>query len=174
METERTILRQLTSDDAEDFYNLNLDFEVLKYTGDKPFASIEKAREFLNQYDQYEKYGVGRLAVIEKQTLKFIGWCGLRYNPVNDEYDLGFRFFRKFWNCGYATETAKKCIEYGFTELKIWEIIGRASNENIASIRVLEKAGMTFKETFNFDGQAGVIYKLLRDDFEKRSVIRSF
>ncbi|MFV0592509.1 MAG: GNAT family N-acetyltransferase [Draconibacterium sp.] len=159
LETERTIMRQLIKEDAEDFYALNLDKEVLKFTGDQPFENIQAAKDFLTNYDQYEKYGVGRLAVIDKSTLKFIGWCGLKYNKDKNEYDIGFRFFRKYWNKGFATETAKKCLEVGFNELKIERIVGRAMKENIASIKVLEKTEMTFKETFDFDGHEGVIYE---------------
>lgn len=52
----------------------------------------------MEYYDQYEKFGVGRLAVIDKTTLKFIGWCGLKYNQDKNELDIGFRFYRNYWN----------------------------------------------------------------------------
>lgn len=159
LETERTIMRKLKIEDAEDFYGLNLDEAVLKYTGDKPFENLQAATDFLANYDQYEKYGVGRLAVIDKSTSKFIGWCGLKYSNQKNEYDIGFRFFRNYWNKGYATETAKKCLEFGFEELKIQKIVGRAMKANVGSIKVLEKIGMNFKETFDFDGQEGLIYE---------------
>ena len=165
IETERTILRRLTIDDAEEFYALNLDKEVLKYTGDQPFENIQTSKDFLTNYDQYEKYGVGRLAVIEKTTSKFIGWCGLKYNPDKDEYDIGFRFFINYWNKGFATETAKGCLDYGFKDLGIKRIVGRAMKENFSSIKVLEKIEMTFKETFDFDGHNGVIYE--RTNYDK-------
>ena len=48
LETERTILRKLTKEDAQDFYNLNLDKEVLKFTGDKPFENLQAAKDFFN------------------------------------------------------------------------------------------------------------------------------
>lgn len=163
IETERTIMRKLTKEDAIDFYTLNLDEEVLKFTGDKPFENLQIAVDFLANYDQYEKYGVGRLAVIDKATLKFIGWCGLKYSQDKNEYDIGFRFYRNYWNKGFATETAKKCLEFGFEKLNIEKIVGRAMKENIASIRVLEKIGMTFIENFDFDGQDGVIYELINE-----------
>ncbi len=143
LETERTIMRKLTKDDAIDFYTLNLDEQVLKFTGDKPFKDLQSTIDFLTNYDQYEKYGVGRLAVIDKTSLKFIGWCGLKYSENKKEYDIGFRFFRNYWNKGFATETAKKCIDFGFSILKIEKIVGRAMKENIGSIKVLEKTGMT-------------------------------
>ncbi|MEZ4943964.1 MAG: GNAT family N-acetyltransferase [Cyclobacteriaceae bacterium] len=156
LETTRTYLRQFTIDDAHDLYQLNLDPEVLKYTGDKPFGTVDDAKAFLSSYDQYNKYNVGRLAVVVKDTDQFIGWCGLKYDA--DQYDIGFRLFREYWNQGFATEAAGRCVEYGFNHLGLSEIIGRARKENKASIRVLEKIGMTFKKTFDFDGQEGVIY----------------
>ena len=162
IETERTIMRMLSKEDAIDLFNLNLDKEVLKYTGDQPFENIQAAINFLTNYDQYKKYGVGRLAVIEKTTIKFIGWCGLKYSHERNEYDIGFRFFKNSWNKGFATETAKKCLEYGFDEIKLDRIVGRAMKENIGSIKVLEKIGMKFIENFDFDGQSGVLYELTK------------
>ncbi len=53
IETERTVLRNLKIDDAEDFYSLNLDREVLKFTGDKPFENLQEAKYFPANYDQY-------------------------------------------------------------------------------------------------------------------------
>ena len=160
IETERTIMRKLTINDAFDFYSLNLDEEVIKYTGDKPFENLQTAIDFLTNYDQYEKYGVGRLAVIDKETSDFLGWCGLKFNEDTNEYDIGFRFHKKYWNKGLATETAKKCIEFGFRELNIEKIVGRAMLKNIGSIKVLEKIGMTFKENVDFDGRDGVMYEV--------------
>ncbi|MDQ8005306.1 MAG: GNAT family N-acetyltransferase [Pedobacter sp.] len=162
IETERTIMRKLTTEDAGSFYTLNLDKEVLKFTGDKPFENLKSAIDFLAGYDQYEKYGVGRLAVIDKATLKFIGWCGLKYDKEKNVYDIGFRFYRSYWNKGFATETAKACLDFGFGKLKIETIVGRAMKQNIGSIKVLEKIGMTFKNSFDFEGQEGVIYEITK------------
>jgi len=168
LETERTYLRVLTVKDAENFFNLNLDKEVLQFTGDIPFQNISEAREFLEQYDQYEKYGVGRFAVISKNSNKFMGWCGLSYSLELNQYDIGFRFFRDVWNKGYATEAAIRCLEYSFAELKIDEIVGRAMIQNRASIKVLQKIGMTFKNSSDFDGKEGVVYQMTKSDYEKR------
>lgn len=55
-------MRNLKIDDAEDLYALNLDQEVIKFTGDHPFENLQAAGDFLTSYDQYGKYGVGRLA----------------------------------------------------------------------------------------------------------------
>ena len=151
----------MTLEDAKSLYLLNLDPDVIKYTGDAAFESIEEASMFLKNYDHYEVYGMGRWAVILKENGAFCGWCGLKYTPAQDEYDIGFRLLKDYWNKGIATEAAKACIEYGFTKLNIKRIVGRAMADNQASVRVLEKIGLKYLTTYNFEGEAGVIYEIL-------------
>lgn len=131
----------------------------MQYTGDAAFEDIEAAKVFLDGYDHYEKHGFGRWAVIRKKDNAFLGWCGIKYTPEKDEHDIGFRFFKKYWNQGYATEAAKACLEYGHKTLGIDMIIGRAMKANIGSVKVLEKTGMTYHSDFDFDGNEGAIYK---------------
>ena len=163
LETERVYLREFNVEDAKHFYLLNLDEEVIKYTGDEPFKSIDEAKVFLQNYNHYQKYGYGRWAVIRKSDTVFLGWCGLKYTVDKEEIDIGFRFFKKYWNKGYATESSKACIQYGFEKLKINKIVGRAMKNNIASTKVLEKIGLRYSSNFDFDGNKGVIYKIESD-----------
>lgn len=160
IETERCCLREFSVDDAQSFYDLNADPEVVKYTGDGAFDSLGEAKSFLLNYNQYELHGFGRWAVIDKQTGEFLGWCGLKFLPQSGEVDLGYRFFRKYWNQGYATETANACIGYGFNNLGLSKIIGRSMKANVNSVSVLEKIGMTFKGKINFDLHEGLLYEI--------------
>lgn len=161
LETERLLLRELTPEDANYFYLLNEDPEVLQYTGDLPFHDVSQAKDFLITYvEQYKKHKVGRWAMIEKENQQFIGWCGLKYSEDQDTYDIGFRLFRKYWNQGYATEAAQSCVQYGFQKLNIPKIIGRGMQANAASIRVLEKIGLQYKGNLDFDNQKGVLYSI--------------
>ena len=157
IETNRLILREFNKDDSVHFYNLNSDPEVLKYTGDDPFSNIEDAEKFLVNYKDYQKNGFGRWAVILKETNSFIGWSGLKLNEEN-LIDIGFRFFKKEWGKGYATESAKAVIKYGFESLNLNEIIGRASKDNIPSIKVLEKINMSFWKQDSFEGVEDSVY----------------
>ncbi|MCY1635254.1 GNAT family N-acetyltransferase [Marinifilum sp. D737] len=143
LETERLFLREFILEDAQSMFDLNSDPEVIKYTGDPPFESVEQAKAFLQNYDDYKKNGFGRWAMISKADNEFIGWCGLKLNEEKF-IDLGFRVFRKHWNKGYASEAAKACLTYGFQTLGFDEIIGRVLSENKASIKVLEKLGMRY------------------------------
>lgn len=162
LETPRLLLREFREEDAPHFFELNEDPEVIRYTGDPPFASVEAARQFLLDYDQYEKHGYGRWAVLlkpESARPEWIGWCGLKYIPELDETDVGFRFFRRYWGRGYATEAARACLDYGFGALGLKRIVGRAMKENAASVRVLQKIGMEFWKEFDFMEHPGLYFR---------------
>jgi ribosomal-protein-alanine N-acetyltransferase len=164
LESERLLLRELNMHDAECFYSLNLNPNVIQYTGNYAFASVEEAKDFLENYQDYTVNGYGRWAVIHKENEEFVGWCGLKYDKDLDETDIGFRFFEEHWNKGYATESAKACLSYGFETLGLKTIIGRAMTENKASIKVLEKLGLEYVKEFDFnDTHKGVIYALEKD-----------
>lgn len=159
-ETTRLYLRRLTIEDAENIFLLNLDPEVIQFTGDEAFESVEAARQFLRNYNHYDQYDFGRWAVVAKDADEFLGWCGLKFSPERNEYDIGFRFLKKYWNKGYATEAAQACLHLGFNFYKLSVIVGRARKENVASTRVLEKIGLTYANDFDFDGNEGVIYMI--------------
>lgn len=162
LETPRLLLREFHEEDAPHFYKLNEDPEVTRYTGDLPFRDEEAARQFLLDYDQYEKHGYGRWAVLlkpENTRPEWIGWCGLKYIPELDETDVGFRFFRSYWGRGYATEAARACLAYGFGALGLKRIVGRAMKENAASVRVLQKIGMEFWKEFDFMEHPGLYFR---------------
>lgn len=160
LETERLLLRELNVGDAISFYELNLNPNVIRYTGDRSFENIEEAVRFLENYKDYKTNGYGRWAVIEKESGAFLGWCGLKYSKDADETDIGFRFFEHHWNKGYATESAHACLYYGFEKLGLKSIVGRAMADNIASVKVLGKLGLVFEREFDFDGHRGVVYRI--------------
>ncbi|HMG92802.1 MAG TPA: GNAT family N-acetyltransferase [Chryseolinea sp.] len=151
-------MREFREEDAIGMYELNSDPDVIRYTGDDPFASVDAARDFIRKYDVYATTGYGRLTILLKGTLEYTGWCGLKYDAMSSETDLGFRLHKKFWNKGYATEASLRCLEFGFKELKLDKIIGRAMQENKASINVLRKIGMTFEKEFEAQGGICVQY----------------
>ena len=171
IETERLILREIVPQDENNIFNLDSDPEVHRYLGNKLVSSIEQCRDvilFIRQ--QYIDNNIGRWAVIEKETGSFIGWSGLKLvktmvNNQTNYYDLGYRFIKRFWGKGYATETAKASLEYGFNILKLNEIYGMADCQNIASNSVLKKVGMNFIEIFEYEGAPHTCYKLTNDEW---------
>ncbi|MEQ9593762.1 MAG: GNAT family N-acetyltransferase [Cyclobacteriaceae bacterium] len=161
IETPRLLLREFEMEDAPSLYKLNLDPQVIQFTGDNAFSSIEEARAFLRNYDHYQTYGYGRWAVTLRTERTFIGWCGLKYHIETQEVDLGFRFMRKFWRNGYASEAGSACIKFAFQPLKMKRLIGRVMPENVASIKLLEKVGMTFYHRMKIDSKEWLVYEIV-------------
>jgi len=166
IETERLILREIETTDEAALFDLESDPEVHKYVGKKPVENIELIKmviAFIRQ--QYQDNGIGRWAVVEKSSQRFIGWAGLKLftdevNGHNDFYELGYRFMTGYWGKGYATEAAKAIVDYGFNQLKLTEIYAMTDPENKASKQVLKKTGFDLVETFDFAGEATEWYKL--------------
>jgi RimJ/RimL family protein N-acetyltransferase len=164
LQTERCIIRELTPEDAAFAFELNLDPLVLQFTGDGPFASLEDAKSFLENYDYNKLHRMGRWGVVRKSDEKVIGWCGLKYHPDIDEVDLGYRFLIEHRNEGYATEASLACIDYGFNTLNLERIVANAVKENGASIKVMEKVGMKFCKETILHGQTSVQYEIFREN----------
>ena len=153
-ETERLILRELLPIDRNGLFAIDSDPEVHIYLGNNPVENIEKIDDnikFIRK--QYVDNGIGRWAVIEKSTNNFIGWAGLKLireltNNRIDYYELGYRLNKSYWGKGFATESAKASLQYGFNTLNLNKIYAIADSKNVASRNVIEKIGLKYIETF--------------------------
>jgi [ribosomal protein S5]-alanine N-acetyltransferase len=163
--TPRLVIREMTPEDAERVFDLNSDPEVIRYTGDPPFKSVDEARSFLESYDHYRLYGFGRWAVELKDDGAFIGWCGLKYSPEIDENDLGYRLMKRYWGQGFATEAARACLDLGFSRFSMQVIVGRTMPENIGSNRILEKLGMVYQRNSLCEGHNALIYTISAEEW---------
>jgi len=144
LETERLRLRLFTHDDLPVMFKLNTDPEVIKYA-DTPVKDMEEVKERLEQgpLADYQKYGYGRFAVELKETGKVIGFCGIKYLPEIDLPEVGYRYLKEYWGRGIGTEAAQVCVEFARDDLKIKKLIALIIPENMASIKLAEKLGMT-------------------------------
>lgn len=145
-ETERLIIRLQSPSDALSLMELNSDPDVVRYTGDGTMGSASEALKIIEEkvIPQWTRYRMGRFAVTTRDG-EYLGWCGLRYFPENGDTDLGYRFMKKHWGKGYATESSRGVLDYGFKVLRLPRIIARAMPENTDSIKVMQKLGMTFR-----------------------------
>ena len=164
IETARLIIRPFKLNDIEAAYKMNLDAEVSKFTGDGGIVSKKEIERRIVEdvLGDYNKYGFGRFAVELKGENKFIGFTGLKYLPDLDEVDLGYRFMKKYWGKGLATESAKACIKFGFEDLELDKIIALVLPENIASIRVLEKSGFEYEKEIIEEMQKAKLYSVYK------------
>lgn len=157
LETERLLLRELLPEDREGFFLLDSNPRVHEYLGKQPIQTLEQADVAIAHVrKQYLEFGIGRWAVIDKQTEAFIGWCGLKYEQKLRDfayYDIGYRLREEFWGKGIATEAARAALDYGFSVLLLEEICAATAQGNTASMTVLEKIGLTFQDTFVYENE---------------------
>lgn len=153
-ETERLIIREYVEEDAEAFFKLNTDPQVLRFVPDKALLSVQQARQLLVDHPiaDYRKHGFGRGACILKGTGEQIGFAGLKYLEELGEVDVAYRLLPAHWGQGLATEAALASVRFGFADLGLKQIIGLVMPENIASVRVLEKTGLRYAEKISFWG----------------------
>ncbi len=155
VETKHLYLRLLCSDDKDAVLTLHSDKDIIRYTNDRAFADTNDALDFIAQ--QQQKIPLARFAVVRKSDHAFVGWCGLQTNEL-DLVDLSFRFLKKYWGLGFATEAARACLQYGFKNIRLDQITARVHRQNSASRRVLEKIGMTWYKTDSCRGMPGFEY----------------
>jgi len=164
-ETERLMLRELLPSDVEGMFRLDSNPEVHKYLGKNPVTNVSQIHDVLaNIHRQYRDNGIGRWAVILKETNEFIGWSGLKIEKnVNGHerfYDLGYRFIQEFWGKGYAFESAKAFVDFGFSEMNLTVINAIADVNNQGSRKVLEKCGFKAVNEFILDGDPHIWFEL--------------
>ena len=158
IETERLILRELRLSDLEDMFELDSDPEVHRYLGNKPIKTKDESLKILKGViSQYTEYGIGRWALINKETDEFMGWSGLKLNTegnmngFSEFYDVGYRIMKRFWGQGYATESGKAAVDYAFKVLKLPELYGITEMGNQASHKALLKIGLKYVEDFYYE-----------------------
>ncbi len=181
LETDRLILREFTPSDADLLVELDGDPEVMHFiTGGRitPREEIEDEvlPAFLGYHERSDGYGFW--AVIEKATGEFLGW--FHFRPPREggspgEPELGYRLRKQAWGRGYATEGSRALIEKGFAELGARRVFAETMVVNVASRRVMEKAGLKLVRTFHQpwpdpipgDEHGDVEYALTREEWER-------
>jgi RimJ/RimL family protein N-acetyltransferase len=153
LETARLVLRRFREDDADNLFRLDNDPSVMRFlSGGTPtprdLIETDILPMFLNYDEGFPAFGFW--AADDKASGRFLGWFSFRASDEADpgEVTLGFRLRRDAWGQGYATEGARALIRMGFTELGVQRVVATTYQDNLASRRVMEKAGMTLSRRF--------------------------
>jgi ribosomal-protein-alanine N-acetyltransferase len=149
LETERLLLRHLEPNDLDDLFALYSDQEVRQYFPEGTLTYEETKKElewFRNGHP--ERPELGLWATIHKATDRFIGRCGLLPWVIDErpEVEVAYMLAKEVWGQGLGTEAAQAILDYGFGQLQLTRLICLIDRENVASIRVAEKIGMTFEK----------------------------
>jgi len=155
LETERMILRRATPRDAHLLYELDSDPEVMRFISrgvPTPLERIERELlpRWLRYYEEHAHLGVW--PAHEKAGGGFLGWFHLRPDAyVPEEKEVGYRLRREAWGQGYATEGTRALVLNAFTQWGIAKVSARTLGRNLASRRVMEKAGLSFEHAFLYE-----------------------
>jgi RimJ/RimL family protein N-acetyltransferase len=164
LETERLRLSPLTEADLDDLVELDGDPDVRRFVD--PLGTIipddrEERRTY--EWERFVSPG-GFYGARERVGNAFVGWFQLEPAPDReDEAELGYRFRRSAWGLGYATEGARALVTHALDVLGYRRVFAHALNANPASIRVMEKVGLTLAGPWSYRDMPGVEYAAERD-----------
>ena len=161
-ETSRLQVRYLISDDLDAMFAVFSNPDVTKWMGDGSPLSRENCERWITvSHNNYANRGFGALAVIEKSTNAFIGVSGIVYDPERGEPEIIYAFDPGCWGKGYASELVPAMLAYGLDYCGLTYILATIAPENLASRKIVEKAGMNLEgEETDTDGLGTLIYRI--------------
>lgn len=184
LETPRMYFRPFTEADAPLLFELDGDPEVMRFISKGKPTPLEKIQnviipKFLNYYRRLPPQGFW--AAHLRDDGDFIGWFHLRPSTLpTPEMELGYRLMQRAWGRGLATEGSRVLVEKAFREWGYEKICAHTMADNLASRRVMEKAGLKFECDFHFeadmlhgwvaqDERRAVKYSITRADYFRQS-----
>ncbi|OAB47042.1 GNAT family N-acetyltransferase [Paenibacillus antarcticus] len=146
-ETERLLLRKLSLDDIQDYYEFASDPIVSANTLWDRHESLEDTIKDLEYATaKYESRQAYRWGIVYKPLNKLVGRTGLiSWDVRHQRAEIGFALSSQYWNKGIMTEATREVITYSFEQLDVNRLEGRCNYNNIGSARVLENVGMKFE-----------------------------
>ena len=162
LETERLVLRWLSTGDSAFILELVNEPSWLKFIGDKRVATLEDAASYIRNgpLEMYARLGFGLYLVELKESAEPIGICGLIKREALEDVDLGFAFLPRFWGKRYAFESASATLSFGRRVLGFSRIVAITSPDNVPSVKLLERLGFQFERTLQLvaNGEALELY----------------
>lgn len=162
--TDRLMLRALGPDDLPALVAMHQNEDVMATLGGLRSASVTEqlVRDAVAHWDVH---GFGPWTIRGHASGEFMGRGGLGHTIVDgrDEIEVAYALMPAFWRQGFATELARESVAVAFAELRLSDIVGFTQVTNLASRRVLDKAGFRFEREFVRLGLPHVLCRLTRD-----------
>lgn len=141
--TERLLVRRWRDSDLPDVLAVYGDADAMRWVGDgKPLSQEDGIKWLEVTRTNYENRGYGMFAVEEQESQEIIGFCGIVHPGGQTEPEIKYAYRRLQWGRGFATEAVVGLISYGAVAHGLRYIIATVALANVASQRVLLKAGM--------------------------------
>jgi len=138
--------------DIEKMHEINSDEKVMEFFPYIP--TKEQTAEFVKRMKkQFEGKGFCYFAVDKLEDNEFIGFIGLSEQTYKADFtpciDIGWRIKSSEWNKGFASEGAKKCLDYALNDLKLEKVYSIAPKINTKSEHIMIKIGL--KKQYEFE-----------------------
>ena len=147
LETENLILRKFKEEDVEYFFKrVGGSKNVTKYMLWQPHKSLKESRESIEKViSQYESGKCYAWGIALRSDDSIIGRIDLlRFNETESCCSFAYMLGEDFWGKGYGTEALKAVLKYAFEKMDMKKVIADHMSENVASGRVMKKAGMHY------------------------------
>lgn len=155
--TERLILRDWSLDDVDGYAAIIGDPEVMRYIGNGKVRDRSQAEDFVRtMMGHQQERGWMRFAVEHAQSGQLMGFSG--FDDKNGPLDFGWRLGRDFWGGGYGYEASAAALWVGQQTFELKGITAQSYPENVGSVRIMEKMGMSFIGESEEHGRKLVIY----------------
>lgn len=171
LETDRLLLRAYEKEDASQAQVLAGDKDVAETTFLPHPYTLEMAENWISTHPELIQNGEAfPFAVVLKEEDRLIGTMTLRVDKLHNKGELAYWVGKDYWNLGYATEAAKKVIEFGFEEQNLNRIWAPVMSKNTASGKLMQKVGLKYEGTLKQDiirwdeYQDVDVYGLLKED----------
>jgi len=166
IETERLFLREFIPGDLVALARVLCDRDAMRFY---PMIFDEAAAKqwIARNQQRYLKHGQGLWAMDLKSTGEMIGDCGITLQDVDGDslLEIGYHLRRDMWGQGFATEAARACRDYGFTQLRAEFLVSLVRPENLPSCRVAERNGMTVWKETTHAGMPYLVYRVRRSEW---------
>lgn len=149
LETENLVLRRFELVDADRIQALLNNPRVADTLMDVKLPyTLEDARRLVMYSHEAVPAGTAYLFGIEqKPERRLIGYIDIEVEAVHQRGEIAYWIGSDFWRRGYATEAARRIVQFAWDDLKLNRVYGYCMARNIASARVLMKAGLTYEGT---------------------------
>jgi ribosomal-protein-alanine N-acetyltransferase len=166
--TTRLNFRYFKESDLPMVQKINKDTNATRFVGgvknDQEIAlSMQK---YLNYHKEHPGYGYWYTTL--RSSGSFVGFFLLKILVETNETEIGYRLLPDFWGMGLGTEGAKALVDHGFQQIGSDKVVAVTHPENLASQKVLEKAGLEFKKYDQYYQIRCTYYSLTREEWMLR------
>ena len=162
IEIDELIMRSLQLSDLNTLTEIWSDPKVTQFLPSRGVAiPPDKVKKSLQSFvEHWEERGYGIWAIINKDSDKMIGYCGLRYLDELEEVELVYGLARAYWGRQIITKAASASILFGFEVVKLEKIVAMVLADNYASRRVIEKLGFSYEKQIDIFNLEAMYFSL--------------